>query len=634
MLSFLLDAGNWPSNAYPFKRTSLILHLLNGVLLATLLRQLGLTAYGHVQRNRVEIAAVVGAAFWLLHPLFVSTTLYVVQREAMLPATFTLLGIMLWLHGRCAFQRNRTMRGLFWAALGLGLCTALALLSKANGILLPALALSIEYTLLRHAPEPATPAAFRRPALNGAMVCSPAKEKWRERSWERYRWTLSAFAWMPSAFVVAYLLNSAWIGFMHGVSDVRPWTMGQRLLTEPRVIIQYLDRLWLPHPFTPGLFNDQLHASSSMWSPLTTLPALSALLCLIFGCWVFRKRWPALALAGLFFFVGQSIESSTIPLELYFEHRNYLPAMLMFWPLALWLCGVKQSGYSPDAKQADKPKPSEGVKLDWLRCMLALILIITLALMTHANAQLWGNTRDQSELWATINPDSPRAQTNAALHEMADGYPLKAIQRLNILLHAEPNEVQLALNLVTAHCMLGRLSPIDFEQARHAMANTRDPGALLLQWFEGSIPAAAAGQCQGLSLPALSELIDVGLANSKLAAVGGRRQDLLHLKGHLALARNDPANALHYFDISLDQDVRPGAAMEQAAMLGSAGYPREGLAHLDHYVSVQHLQALPEFGMPLLHALVLRHQNYWPNEMTRLRDTLQRDTNATAESDK
>ena len=119
------------------------------MLLARLLRRLGLTAFGRVAQRRIEMAAVLGAALWLLHPLFVSTTLYIVQREAMLPATFTLLGLLLWLRGRRALQSGRTASGLMWIALGLGGCTVLGVLSKANGILLPALALVIEYVLLR-----------------------------------------------------------------------------------------------------------------------------------------------------------------------------------------------------------------------------------------------------------------------------------------------------------------------------------------------------------------------------------------------------------------------------------------------------------------------------------------------------
>lgn len=676
LLSFLLDARNWPADPYPFKRTSLILHLLNGALLAALLRQLGLTAFGRTAQRRIEMAAVLGAAFWLLHPLFVSTTLYIVQREAMLPATFTLLGLLLWLRGRRARQCGRSARGLIWIALGLGGCTVLGVLSKANGILLPALALVIEYVLLRSVGR-ALPAVLR-PAtqterggqcppydaearaggqcppydaeaqagghcppygdeVQAGGQCPPYIGGLGRRSRRTYRWAMGVFGWLPALLVAGYLLRSGWDGFVHGVSALRPWTMGQRLLTEPRVLMQYLDLLWLPRPFTPGLFNDQIKASLSLWSPMTTLPSVLAVAGLIVGAWLLRRRWPALALAILFYFVGQSIESTTIPLELYFEHRNYLPAMLMFWPLALWLCGVPQRGQpaadigallqQPMHDHAGRPGTR---RIDWAKGALAAVLLLGLALMTHARAQLWGNTRDQAELWATLNPDSPRAQANAALMEMSAGRPQPAITRLETLLRSEPDQVQLAFNLIGAHCMLGTLGPNDLAQARHAISHTRDPGGLIVHWFEGSIPVAVSGTCRGLDLHALDSLLDAGLANRTLMEVGGRHQDLLYLKGRIALVRHDPVTALGDFNAALDQDVRPGAALEQAALLGSAGYPREGLAHLEHYESVRQQQAPPGVGMPWLHAWVLRYQNYWPKEIARLRDTLQHDATTEA----
>src|SRR3546814_2781159 len=91
-----------------------------------------LSVFSSADKHRIDLAAVVGAGMWLLHPLFVSTTLYIVQREAMLPATFTLLGSLAWLHGREAITQGNNCRGLAWIAVGLGGCTALGVLSKAR----------------------------------------------------------------------------------------------------------------------------------------------------------------------------------------------------------------------------------------------------------------------------------------------------------------------------------------------------------------------------------------------------------------------------------------------------------------------------------------------------------------------
>lgn len=610
LLTFLLDAQNWPADPYPFKRTNLVLHLFNGVLLALLLKRLGHEAFKPTHQYRVDLAAVIGAGCWLLHPLLVSTTLYVVQREAMLPATFTLLGLLAWLHGRSAMQRGYHWRGAFWIAVGLGGCTALGVLSKANGILLPALALVVEYVLLRTCRNGVTPNA------------QPLPDR-------VYRRMMLLTAWLPATLVTAYLLQQGWVGLTRGISSVRPWTLGQRLLTEPRVLLDYLDLLWLPRPFTPGLFNDHIQASTSLWSPATTLPALLAIVALIAGAWLVRRRWPALALAILFYFVGQSLESSTVALELFFEHRNYLPAMLMFWPLALWLCDVRPQSTRQPASIGRSPSPDMPTSR-WSaarrgKLALAGLILLGLGLMTHARASLWGNSHDQALLWAQLNPDSPRAQAYAAQAEMSAGHPERAVSRLQRPLANKPDEVQLALNLFGAQCQLGHVDPSTLTASRNALRTTRDPGTLLVSWFERGMEQAGHATCPELTLATLSSFLDAALSNPHLRDNAGRQQDLHYLRGRLALMQGDADTALVEFNHALDAQVRTSAALKQAALLGSAGFPEQGLAHLDHLEAEPGEHYLPAFGMPRIHAWVLERQQYWPRELARLRATLRED---------
>jgi tetratricopeptide (TPR) repeat protein len=603
MLSFLVDAHNWPADPLPFKRTNLILHLGNGVLLAWLLLRLGREIYKPASKSgfelqRTDLAAIVGTAFWLLHPLWISTTLYIVQREAILPTTFTLLGLLLWLHGRNSLSKGRTFAGVLQVAGGLGVCTLLATLCKANGILLPALALVIEYILL-----PAT-------AKNSNIA---------------YRRALCLFAWLPAGTVALYLAWQGLHGCLFGISSLRPWTLGQRLLTEPRVLVNYLGLLWMPRPFTAGLFNDQILVSTSLWSPRTTAPSILAIAFLIFGGWMLRKRSPPIAAAILFYFVGQSLESSTIPLELYFEHRNYLPALLMFWPLALWLCDVPllanlASIRPPPAREAS-PKAAHIAKL-----LLALLMALGLSSMTYAGAQLWGNTKEQALVWAKLNPDSPRAQVSAADVEMSEGHPALAVMRLQPLLTRYPDQVQIALNLFGAECSLGNVKPDTLNAARISLSTARDPGVLLTSWFSRVIDQTVNPPCPELTGPVVSSLLDAALHNNYLKDIPGRLQDIYYLKGLLALKQQRPDLALSNFNHALDLQVRAELALEQAAMLGASGHPQLGLAHLEHYQSQQPHEAAPLFGMPRVHGWVLSKQHYWQNELVRLRATLQQDS--------
>jgi protein O-mannosyl-transferase len=634
LLSFLLDAHDWPADPFPFKRSNLILHLLNGVLLALLLRRLGQTLAARdsstkrASSARVDLASVLGAGLWLMHPLLVSTTLYIVQREAMLSTSFTLLGLLAWLQGRGALHSGRTFNGLCWMMFGLAGCTLLALLSKANGMLLPALAVVIDCTVMP---------TFNSSAMTDANL---------HRNKCTYLYAMALLAWLPAALVAGYLVYQGWNGLAHGISSLRPWTMGQRLLTEPRVLMDYLHLLWLPRPFTPGLFNDQIHASTSLLSPATTLPSLLAVLGLIIGAWVCRRRYPTWALAILFYFVGQSLESSSIPLELYFEHRNYLPAMLMFWPLAQWLCAVSLhvnpsaiptsdsqtiaatqtiSHASPaqEAHVKEETHPRKPIAA-WrvAKPLVAVALLLGLALMTYALASLWGNTRDQTQLWAALNPDSPRAQADVAGAEMSAGHPALAIARLEPALANAPDQAQLAMNLFDAQCQLGHVEPALQVKFSAALRTTHDPGPLLVNWFTSKMDQVGKPVCPELTFNTLGKLLDAAMANPNLNTVYGRRQDISYLRGRLALMQGDVNTALLDFNRALDEDAQISVVLQQAALLGSMGFPRQGLAHLDHYELVRKHVVDPSLGMTQLHVWVLRHQHYWPEELARLRDTL------------
>lgn len=586
LLSFLLDARNWPADPFPFKRTNLILHLGNGVLLYALLARLGRTL--QPDNRRTSLAALLGSALWLLHPLLVSTTLYIVQREAMLPATCVMAGLLLWLHGRQQLSKGNTRTGVLWSIAGLGGFTLLGTLAKANGALLPVYALLIEALVLRS----------RQPL--------PADTT------RAHKAVIGVFGWLPALAVFAYV---AWVAVQGlitgGPVGVRSWSIGQRLLTEPRVLLDYLKLLWLPRPYTSGLFNDQFAASTSWLHPGSTLPALLAVLALIAGAWHLRRRCPALALAVLFYFAGQWLESTALPLELYFEHRNYTPALLMFWPLGLWLADTG--------------------KLRVAKITLMVVLPFALAIMTHARAEVWGNTRTQALVWVRLNPESPRAQANAADEEMQHGHPREAAARITMLLAAQPDQAQLAFNLIDAHCMLGGLQANDIAAARYSMRHTANVGSLFVRWFDHALPMAMAGSCRGLTPGLLTGLIEDGLQNPRLAAVGPQ-QDLTFLRGRIALASGHPDAASRDFRKALNLVVRPDFALRAAAILGASGHPELGLQLLAQYREEQSRAERPGLGMAMLHAWVLSKQHYWEHELDHLSETLRQQAASRAPS--
>ena len=594
LLTFLIDGHDWPTAAYPFKRTSLVLHLINGALLAQLLVQLtrrALTISDRSGQRRVRLVALTAASLWMIHPLFVSTVLYVVQREAMLPATFVLAGLLLWLRGRSLFLRGRLVAGIAAVAGGLGACSVLGILSKANGALLPMYAVLIEYFLLQRQPPGQSLAAPDDPV--GTAL---------------YRRTFQLFGWLPAAGVIFYLIYAGIAGSLHGID--RPWTTGQRLLTEPRVLFDYLTLLWTPRPFTPGVFNDQIIPSVSLWFPATTWLSILGLSGLLALGWGLRRRHPVITFTIFFYFAGQLIESSSLPLELYYEHRNYIPAMFRFWPLSMWLWDVVKS-----------PLP----RLKLLKILLAGVIFLGLAAMTRASADLWGNSQEQALLWATLNPASARAQANAANQEMEHGYAVAADRRLESVLPLHPFDPQITLNILSAHCQMDGIKMDDVDLAKNTMAHLDQGEQVVFHWIGDAIDLAATHACAGLAFDDISSMLDAAEQNPKLNRVAGYQQDIYHLRGQLALAQNQTINASIWFKKAIAIKPSPQIAFEQAALFGSAGYPAAGLEQLDIYGRYKKIDSSATFGMPWIHEWVLYHLDYWNIELMRLRTTLQDD---------
>jgi protein O-mannosyl-transferase len=257
--------------------------------------------------------------------------------------------------------------------------------------------------------------------------------------------------------------------------------------------------------------------------------------------------------------------------------------------------------------------------------VLATLMLLGLTTFTYEAAQLWGNTHDQAIIWAALNPNSPRAQANAAISDRMAGRPDYAIARLRTLLKKEPDQVQLAFNLFSAECQLGYVEPATVDAAETALRTTRDTGNLLVHWFEQGMAPSGTPPCPQLDNATIARLLRAAEANGNFLLNVGRRQDIYYLEGRLALMQHRPEIALEKFNAALDLRADPSIALEQAAILGSMGYPRYGLAHLDHYEAMKAHIPPPAFGMPLIHAWILASQQYWPTETAHLRKSLVED---------
>ena len=372
MASFAVNYYVAGMDAYYFKLVNLGIHLLNGVLvfaLARLLLGLHLRIRGAADDNAASWVAIAVAALWLLHPFNLTGVLYVVQRMTSLAALFTLAGLALYLHGRKSLlDGNRS--GFFAIGAAIFVFTPLAALCKENGVLLPLLILVTEATLLRWS----APDHESRRILAAIVGLSVA---------------------VPLLFGLFYVLKNP--DLILGGYAWRDFSLTERLMTEARVLWFYLNMIVLPGMGEMGLHHDDILISRSLFSPWTTLPAIAGLLLLAAGAFALRNRQPLLTFGIVFFFAGHAMESTIIPLELAFEHRNYLPMFGILLPLAY---------YALDSRLH--------VSSVRVRRIAFLLLIILFAGLTASRAQQWGDTLQMRTLEVERHPRSVRAHTDLA----------------------------------------------------------------------------------------------------------------------------------------------------------------------------------------------------------------------------
>lgn len=569
LLSFLIDSNSWPASPYPFKRTNLFVHLANGLLLAFVLRQLGISM--KLNATHAYQAALLGAAFWWLHPLWVSSVTYVIQRQALLSTTFVLSGVWFWIQGWNAFSIGRSRKGWIFCVISIAGCGLLAGLSKSNGFLLPILLLSLRCTVLQ--------------GNSASASCSKSS-----------RWATTLLLALPA---VAVLISLIGLTFFEGTTNhERPWTTGQRLITQPRVLMDYFRLLLVPQVHSPGLFIDNFQASRTLFSPWTTLPAFFVISGLVALGFLARRRYPAFALALLFFFAGHLLESSVVPLELYFEHRNYLPALFLGWPIALWVTSPGRPVY--------------------YKLLFALGLVV-LAFTTYIRASLWGDPAQLAMSWAKQQPDSPRSQAMAAQYETERGTPELAVQRLQPLVRSHPEETQYALTLFDAECALGALKHPTLQSAAVAIAAQGVEQDMVHKWLRNALDGSKS--CTSLTAKNLDELVAAAHRHPDINVQSANR--LAQLDGLLALKKKQCTNAVREFNRGLGYWRNAQQVIGQTGLLATHCGPGYALAHLDYYRQRPVSADSPSSqGMQRLHQRILLWQGYWNNELDALERTL------------
>lgn len=369
MASFVASVWAGGYSPWVLKVGNLCLHLSTGMLVGWL--ALLVARRDRWLAPRAEWVAVLVAVLWMALPIHVSTVLYAVQRMTILAALLTLAGLVGYVSLRERLDRAGTSspKAFFLLAAWLGVTTALAGHAKENGLLLPLLAAVLEFTLFR----------ARTPARRAAVALIAAG---------------AVVGLVGSALVLALRPELVVGGYA-----IRDFTLAERLLTQPRVLWDYVSAILVPNGPSHGLFHDDYPISRSWSEPWTTGPALAAWLALVATAVAMARHWIAFSTGVLLFVVGQLMESTLIPLEIYFEHRNYLPSFGVLMAV-VGLAVVVGSRLPAPTRAFRVAKP-----------ILAGCLVGVMLFAVHARAQIWGDPELMAMQVAMERANSPRAQT-------------------------------------------------------------------------------------------------------------------------------------------------------------------------------------------------------------------------------
>jgi tetratricopeptide (TPR) repeat protein len=154
------------------------------------------------------------------------------------------------------------------------------------------------------------------------------------------------------------------------------------------------------------------------------------------------KKRPLFSFCILFFFLNHAIESTILPLDLIFEHRNYIPSMFFFLPIAI---GVLRLLQVYNEKKAMKLAVSA----------FMILLLIGLGHGTYMRNFDWKN---EETLWSDAAAKAPRHHRphhNLGRYYQDHGYAGKAVSEYKKALES-PFLHQKNQAFVT-YCNLGKI---------------------------------------------------------------------------------------------------------------------------------------------------------------------------------
>jgi protein O-mannosyl-transferase len=394
-ISFALNYYFHQYNVTGYHIVNVLIHVTTGIFLYFFVKTTLHLPLLHFKDTTATWIASFTVLLWLVHPLHTQSVTYIVQRMNSMASMFYVLSMLLYTRGRLTSDKRR--RWLLFT--GCILAGILAIGSKEIALTIPFFLLLYEWYFF----QDLSLIWFKKYLISfaGVMVFL----------------ALSALMYMGTETLHNILVVPGDFDF----------TLTERVLTEFRVVIVYLKLLLFPHPSQLNIDYD-FPLSRSLFDPISTSFALGTIIGMFGLALYISKKERLLSFCVLWFFGNLVIESSVIMLDILFEHRTYLPSMLL--SLLVVTLVVRYT------------------KLPWLRVVVLCAVALVYAVWTYERNSLWAN---EIALWSDCvvkSPHKARPHTNL-------GYALMSQGNLKEAIHHYTEALRIAPSYVIAHNNLG-----------------------------------------------------------------------------------------------------------------------------------------------------------------------------------
>lgn len=373
--------------------------------------------------KKLDVIAFFSALIWIVNPVHVQAVTYVTQRMTSMMSLFYLLSILFYARGRLSMLNAHDhcfKKYVYFFGCGLMACFAIG--SKETAIMLFLFIFLYEWYF------------FQNLSRNWLYRCFPV---------------IIALCIICLLIVYGILGDLDLFRTLSKFYNKRTFSMWERVLTELRVVLFYINLFVLPHPSRLTLDHD-FPLSYSLFTPFTTFLSLLTIIGMLIIACIFVRKARILSYCILWYFGNLAIESSFLWLEIMYEYRMYLSTMILCLPcLIYWFQRIQNK---------------------WIQIVPLCFIILLYASWTFTYNQVWKDRITLYKDCVAKAPDKARPYCNLG-HELASVGQLEAAEK-NLLKAVEKH-----WHYATAHY---NLATVLDQLGKHDQAITHYKAAIQL----------------------------------------------------------------------------------------------------------------------------------------------------------